>query len=134
MTDGCHGKPALMSRTVELHQGSNELLFNGGGRILPVVSRDYQLEFQFSDPGVKDMHAEVWYFSGLKESLKMHFKQYVDNGGRFNAELRSDRPDYASATMMGVTMLMDQAPAKPLRVTAQLCPREGAPQLASQNR
>ncbi|WP_243040973.1 alginate O-acetyltransferase AlgX-related protein [Dyella sedimenti] len=134
VTDGCRGKTALMSRTVELHQGSNELLFNGGGRILPLVGRDYQLEFQFSDPGVKDMHAEVWYFSGLKESLKMHFKQYVDNGGRFDAELRSDRPDYASATVMGVTMLMDQAPAKPLSVTAQVCARDKSTQLASQNR
>ncbi|HEX7111489.1 MAG TPA: alginate biosynthesis protein AlgX [Mizugakiibacter sp.] len=123
VTDGCRNKTPLLSRTVTLHQGTNELLFNGGGRVQPLVGRDYQLEFQFSDPGIKDLDAEVWYFSGLRESLKLHFKQYVDNGGRFNAELRSDRPDYASATLMGVTMRLDQTPAKPLSVTAQVCAR-----------
>jgi len=123
VTGGCHGKPAALTRTVALHQGSNEVLFNGGGRILPLVGRDYQLEFQFSDPGIKDLDAQVLYFSGMKESLKLHFKQYVDNGGRFDAELRSDRPDYAAATLMGVTMQMDKAPAKPLSVTATVCPR-----------
>ena len=130
VTNGCHGKTPLLSRTVALHQGANELLFNGGGNILPLVGRDYQLEFQFSDPGVKDLDAEVWYFTGLKESLKLHFKQYVDNGGRFDAELRSDRPDYASATLMGVMMQLDQAPAKPLSVTTQVCARGGSPELA----
>lgn len=123
VTGGCHGKAAVLSRTVALHQGSNELLFNGGGHVLPLVGRDYEFEFQFSDPGIKDLNVEVWYLSGLKESLKLHFKQYVDNGGRFVSELRSDRPDYASATLLGVTMQLDQPPAKPLSVTSEVCAR-----------
>ncbi|HEY9133179.1 MAG TPA: alginate O-acetyltransferase [Dyella sp.] len=134
VNNGCKGKAAILSRTVNLRQGNNELLFNGGGAIRPLVGRNYQLEFQFSDPGVKDLAAEVWYFSGMKESLKLHFKQYVDNGGRFIAELRSDRPDYAAATVMGVTMLLDQAPTKPLSVTAQLCERGSSSQLTAQTR
>lgn len=105
--DGCHGKSALLANTITTHPGSNELLFNGGGRILPLVSRSTQLDFQFSDPAVKDLHAELWYFNGLKESLKLHFNQYVDNGGRFVAELRTDRPDYAAATLMGATLEVD---------------------------
>ena len=107
VTDGCRDKPALLSNQITVHAGSNELLFNGGGRILPLVGRSAQLEFQFSDAGVKDMHAELWYFNGLRESLKLHFNQYVDNGGRFVAELRTDRPDYAAATLMGATLEMD---------------------------
>ena len=107
VNDGCRGKPSILSNTITLHPGSNELLFNGGGRILPLVGRDQQLDFQFSDAGTKDMHAELWYFNGLKESLKMHFNQYVDNGGRFVAELRTDRPDYAAATLMGATLEVD---------------------------
>lgn len=134
VNNGCRGKTPVLTRTVNLRQGNNEVLFNGGGRILPLVGKQYQLEFQFSDPGVKDLAAEVWYFSGLKESLKLHYKQYVDNGGRFNAELRSDRPDYASATLMGVTMQLDQAPAKPLSVTAQLCERGGTQELTAMQR
>lgn len=105
--DGCKDKPALLSNTITVHAGSNELLFNGGGRILPLVGRSAQLDFQFSDPTVKDMHAELWYFNGLRESLKLHFNQYVDNGGRFVAELRTDRPDYAAATLMGATLEID---------------------------
>jgi len=107
VTDGCRDKPALLSKQITVHPGSNELLFNGGGRILPLVGRSAQLEFQFSDAGIKDMHAELWYFNGLRESLKLHFNQYVDNGGRFVAELRTDRPDYAAATLMGATLEMD---------------------------
>lgn len=131
VTDGCHDKTPVLQRTVKLHQGTNELLFNGGGRVLPLVGRNYQIEFQFSDPGIKNMHAQIWYYSGLKESLKMHFKQYVDNGGRFDAELRSDQPKYANATLMGVTLLMDEAPKKPLSVTAEVCPRNPSTLTAS---
>ena len=105
--DGCKGKPSLLTNTITTHAGSNELLFNGGGRILPLVGRDMQLDLQFSDIAEKDLHAELWYFNGLRESLKLHFNQYVDNGGRFVAELRTDRPDYASATLMGATLEMD---------------------------
>jgi len=105
--DGCKGKSALLTNTITTHGGSNELLFNGGGRILPLVGRDMQLDLQFSDIAEKDLHAELWYFNGLRESLKLHFNQYVDNGGRFVAELRTDRPDYASATLMGATLEMD---------------------------
>gem|GEM_PF-1572496 len=107
VADGCRGKPALLSNKITAQAGSNELLFNGGGRILPLVGNGAQLDLQFSDPAVKDLHAELWYFNGLKESLKLHFNQYVDNGGRFVAELRSDRPDYAGATLMGATLEVD---------------------------
>lgn len=131
VNDGCRGKPLVLSKTIPVHQGSNELLFNGGGRILPLVGRDYQLEFQFSETGVKDLHAMIWYLTGQKESLKLHFNQYVDNGSRFVAELRTDRPDYAAATMMGTTLEIDQAPDKPMTLTAQLCAREHAPDLAA---
>jgi alginate biosynthesis protein AlgX len=105
--NGCEGKPSILSNTITTHPGTNELLFNGGGRILPLVGRNMEVDLKFSDPAQKDLHAELWYFNGLKESLKLHFNQYVDNGGRFVAELRSDRPDYAGATLMGATLEVD---------------------------
>lgn len=105
--NGCEGKSSTLSNTITTHPGTNELLFNGGGRILPLVGRNMQVDMKFSDPAQKDLHAELWYFNGLKESLKLHFNQYVDNGGRFVAELRSDRPDYAGATLMGATLEVD---------------------------
>jgi len=105
--NGCEGKPSILSNTITTHPGTNELLFNGGGRILPLVGKNMQVDMKFSDPAQKDLHAELWYFNGLKESLKLHFNQYVDNDGRFVAELRSDRPDYAGATLMGATLEVD---------------------------
>ncbi|NGY04642.1 alginate O-acetyltransferase AlgX-related protein [Solimonas terrae] len=125
--DGCEGRPAVLSNTIDLKAGSNELLFNGGGAAQPLVGARYWLDLQFDDPTVKDLHAVIWYFSGQKESLKMHFNQYVDNGGRFVTELRNNRPDYAKATFMGATVEMDQPPAKPLHLTARICEAEGAP-------
>lgn len=125
--DGCEGRPAALSSTVVLHAGSNELLFNGGDPAKPLVGSQYWLDLQFSDPTIKDLHAIVWYYSGQKESLKLHFNQYVDNGGRFVTELRNNRPDYAKATFMGATVELDQPPARPLTVTAKVCAAEGAP-------
>ncbi len=130
MNDGCHGRPAALRGQAQLHAGVNELLFNGNGRIKPLVSRDYLLDFQLSDHGVKDLHAIVWYLNGMRESLKLHFNQYVDNGGRFVADLRTDTPEYANATVMGVTVDMSTAPVKPLSISARLCVREDAPQSA----
>lgn len=125
--DGCRGRNAALSQTVELRGGSNELLFNGGGKVQNLTGARYWLDLQFDDPTVKDLHAVIWYFSGQKESLKLHFNQYVDNGGRFVTELRSNRPDYAAATFMGATIEMAQPPAKPLKVSAQLCEAADSP-------
>ncbi|MGH8447385.1 MAG: alginate O-acetyltransferase [Solimonas sp.] len=125
--DGCRGRPAVLSQTVTLQAGSNELLFNGGGPVKNLTGSRYWLDLQFDDPGVKDLHAVIWYFSGQKESLKLHFNQYVDNGGRFVTELRNNRADYAKATFMGATLEMEQAPAKPLKLSAQICEAVDAP-------
>ncbi len=121
VNDGCNGKPVVMQQTVALQAGSNELLFNGGGRPMELRGAQYLLDLQFDDPTVKDMHAVIWYFSGQREALKMHFNQYVDNGGRFVTEFRNNRSDYANATFMGATIEMEQPPVKPLQVTARVC-------------
>lgn len=129
--DGCEGRNAVMAQTIDLHSGSNELLFNGGGAVRPLAGGNYWLDVQFDDPTVKDMHAVVWYFSGQKESLKMHFNQYVDNGGRFVTEFRNNRPDYAKATFMGATLELEQPPTRPLKATAKICRAEGSQQTAA---
>jgi alginate biosynthesis protein AlgX len=125
--NGCATKPALITKTVNLQQGSNEVLFNGGGRILPVVGASHLIDLQFSDPNIKELQTHIWYLNGMRERLQLRFKQYVDNKGRFVAELRNDREDYANATFMGATIEMPHAPAKPTTVTAKVCLNEHAP-------
>jgi hypothetical protein len=119
--NGCSGKETPLTRTVDLKTGSTEVLFNGGGKVLPITGNEYVFDLQFSDPGVKELHSTIWYVNGMRERLQLRFKQYVDNKGRFVAELRNDRPDYAQATFMGATIELPAPPAKPLSVTAKMC-------------
>lgn len=122
--DGCRGRPATIERRVDLQAGENELLFNSGAQ--PLQGGRYWLDLQFSDPAIKDLLAMVWYYTGQKETLKLHFNSYVDNGGRFVTELRRNRADYARATLMGATLTLPSAPARPLSVDVRLCPMQGA--------
>src|SRR3546814_6977984 len=73
--DGCEGRPAVLTSTINVKAGSNELLFNGGGQAKPLVGSHYWLDLQFSDPSVKDLSAVIWYFSGQKEALKRSEEQ-----------------------------------------------------------
>jgi len=126
VNDGCRGRAAVLSKTVALHAGSNEVLFNGGGRVLPLTGRDYQFDIQYDDRTLKDLSTVIWYVDGRRETLHLHFNQYVDNGGRFVAELRDDSPEHGAETLLGLTVEMDQEPAKPTQLTAQLCARHDA--------
>lgn len=118
--NGCARRAAVYSRELQVHGGDNELIFNGG-RVQPWRGDRYWLDLRFDDPAIKDLHAIIWYYDGQKESLKLHFTQYVDNGGRFVTELRRDRADYAQATLMGATLSLDAAPARATKVTVRLC-------------
>jgi alginate biosynthesis protein AlgX len=120
-SNGCSAKSPIIDRTVQLHAGNNEVLFNGGGHIMQVKGREHLVDLQFTDPGYKELHTTLWYMNGMRERLQLRFKQYVDNKGRFAFELRNDRDDYANATFMGATVDLDSEPSKPLSVTAKLC-------------
>jgi len=130
VTGGCGDKPALLSATVNLQAGNNEILFNGGGRILPIVSRKHTVEMQFSDPTLRELWAKVYYLNGVKERLHLRYGQYYKGDGRFTAELRHDTALYADATFMALNLELAQAPAAPLSVTARICESdEDAPPL-----
>lgn len=126
VNDGCHGRPAVLQNTVTLHAGSNEVLFNGKGGIQPLISRNYQADLQFSDPSIKEIHPVIWYYNGRRERLKLHYNQYVNGNGRFVVELRHDLPAYSDATLMALNLQLDEAPAKPMQLTATVCERRDA--------
>jgi alginate biosynthesis protein AlgX len=127
VNNGCRGRPALLTKDIQLHAGSNEVLFNGNGKVQPFTSENHWLDFQFDDPGVQQFSGTIWYLNGQRESLKLHFKEYVNNDGRFVAELRNDQQDYANATFLGATVELDAEPPAPLHVTASLCTAVRAP-------
>lgn len=124
ISNGCQGKPSFLSKTMALHQGSNEVLANVGGHLLDITGNNAEFDIRFDDPAIKEMHAVIYYFNGQKEELKLRFKDRVDNKGRFVAELRHDTPELASAGFLGLTLEIDKPLPKPLTVNAVICARD----------
>jgi len=132
--DGCRGKPVLFEETVQVQGGRHELLFNRDlkGRDNELLrAKDLQLDFQFSDPSIKDVHINLWYFNGRKDASSLHFNEHVPNAGRFVMELRSQPALYARAAVLGA-MFEVTPPAQaeaatgaeaqdPLLLTVKLC-------------
>jgi alginate biosynthesis protein AlgX len=126
--DGCRKKPAVLSRNVTLKpKGSTEALFNGGGQVLRLPGKHYQLDLQFSDPAVRELKAVVWYTNGSKETLSIEHSQYLDMPGRFVAELRTDGTNWGDRLFLSLDI--HPAPGTPAgtSVSAKLCARDDAP-------
>lgn len=121
VTDGCNGKPAVMTKTVQLKPGNNEVLYNGGGQFRELRSRNLVADLQFSDPSFKQLKAHVWYINGRYDSVKIQYTDHTDSTGRFVFQLRNDG-DWAD--MRFLAMNIELAPdQKPTSVTARLCRR-----------
>ena len=128
VTNGCRAKPAVLTRKVTLKGSMNEVLFNGGGKVLPLLGKDYLLDLQFSDPNVRQMQAVVWYTNGSKETIDFKISPYVDSRGRFVAELRNDL-DWGERTFMSLDLHRPDVVKEGVEVTATLCAKdEGAGQ------
>ena len=51
-------------------------------------SADHIIDVKFSDPGVKNFKAVVWYTNGSKETISIEHSDYIETNGRFVVELR----------------------------------------------
>ncbi len=138
LDDGCNGKDAVLEREVLVKpNGSTEVLFNGGGQVRALKSRDYVLDLQFSDPSMREMRGVVWYTSGNKENLKVEQSEHAPSQkGRFVTALRSDGgwgdqvflgfdvqpvPVEVAAGAVAVPVSTKPADTAPLRLRARLC-------------
>lgn len=141
MGGGCDGKPAVLDREVTLREGTNEVLFNGGGAVRSLRSRDYVLDVQFSDPEIREFRGVVWYTSGNKDSLRLeHSARAPSLNGRFVSALRDDA-SFADQIFLGLDIerlppevepgALPPKPAGPLRARARLCARSTLPLSAS---
>jgi alginate biosynthesis protein AlgX len=125
VSNGCLSKRAILSNRVELRARNNEVLFNGGGKLLPLVGKHHLIDLQLSDPTVKEIETVVWYTNGSKETVDLKYSPYVDGRGRFVFELRNE-PEWADRTFMSLDVHQPVS-RKPVTVTAQLCERDDAP-------
>lgn len=126
VANGCQSRRAILSNRVDMKGKSREVLFNGGGKLLPLVGKHHLIDLQLSDPSVKEIEAVVWYTNGSKETVDLKYSPYVEGRGRFVFELRND-PEWADRTFMSLD-LHQPVSQKAVTVNAQLCARDDAPQ------
>ena len=123
VTNGCATRKAALSRTVTLKGETTEALFNGGtGSVLALPGRGHLLDLRFSDPGVKNFKGVVWYANGSKETISLEHSDYIDTGGRFVVELRSDG-DWGERGFLSLDVHQPPGAKPGLTVAAQLCAR-----------
>jgi len=126
VSNGCLSRRAILNNRVELRGQRSEVLFNGGGRVLPLASKNHLIDLQLSDPTVREIEAVVWYTNGSKETVDLKYSPYVDGRGRFVFELRNDA-EWADRTFMSLDLHQPVSMKKSVTINAQLCARADAP-------
>lgn len=125
LDNGCTAGAPKLKKTSKLRNGRNEVLFNGGGKMQTLASRDHLVEVRFDDPNVKDLTAVVWYANGRKETVTLKQSEHAIDKGVFAFNLR-DEPGWAELTFMSLDVMQAQAPAKTTTVEARVCTRKPA--------
>lgn len=126
VTNGCRTKRSVLSNKLAVRGQRNEVLFNGGGKLLPLLGKDYLIDLQFSDPSVREIEAVIWYTNGSKETLDLKYSPYVESRGRFVFELRND-PEWRERTFMSLDLREPESARPGLEVSAHLCARDDGP-------
>ena len=126
VSNGCRTKPQLLKNNVEVRGARSEVLFNGGGKVMPLLGKRHLIDLQFSDPTVKEIEAVIWYTNGSKETLDLRYSPYVDARGRFVFELRDDA-EWGDRTFMSLDLRQPESMAKASKVDAALCARDDSP-------
>lgn len=125
VNNGCEGRPAVMKKRVTLKPGSNEVLVNGADQLRTLAARDYLVDLTFSDPGVHQSMATIWYLNGRRENFKIEQSDRVDTGGRYVFELRNDA-DWRDLNVLAMEIHSPENMPAQLSVEATLCKRAGA--------
>ncbi len=122
IANGCEGKDALLETEVNISADDDftEVLFNGGGRILPVASRELIVDLKFADPAVSEIVAEAWYLDGKHETLRARLNEYARANGRFALELDRSAP-YVEQPLIDFRVQILTPLAAPTSVTGKLC-------------
>lgn len=120
--NGCAGRPALLSSEVPIAAGKEltEVLFNGGGEIIPTPSRELVVDLQFSDPAVSEILVEAWYLDGKHELLRARMNDYTRANGRLVIEMNHEAV-FADQPLIDFRVQIVTPLAKPTTVAATLC-------------
>lgn len=123
VTDGCATKKPILSNRIDLRGARSEVLFNGGGRVLPLLGKDHVIDLVFDDKTVREVEATVWYTNGSKEAINLRYSGFLDHGGRFVFELRGDE-GFGDRTFMSLDVRQPDSLKTGVGLTAKLCSRD----------
>ena len=117
---GCDNQEIVLESKVKLSPGSNEIFDNASHGVLPIVSKDYMIDFQFSDASVYKFNPVIWYLNGKKEKVSIDRNHRVKHEGRYFLEL-SRKPRWADQTFLSLELEMRDVIPEELEVTARMC-------------
>ena len=124
--NGCVGRPAVLHNKVTLKAGANEVLVNGENQApRDLRGGDYQIDLRFSDPGVHESQATLWYLTGRREKFKIEQSDRVDTDGRYVFELRNES-GWADLNLLALDIHSPENMPANLSVEATLCKRPSA--------
>lgn len=124
--NGCAGKKPVMTSSVKL-AGNNDLVeavVNGGASFSDTPAKDLWLEFQFSDPNIRVMKAEVWYADGKSQIINGRYNSYTNMNGRFSLETNYS-PDAEIQPITSIRVQSVSETDKATTVTTTVCKRNG---------
>ncbi|MEE3118327.1 alginate biosynthesis protein AlgX [Marinobacter sp.] len=124
VSHGCQGREPVLEHTSAVTAGTNEVLYNGGGKFLELPSNEYLVDLQFSDPAVKEVDAYIWYVFGRKDRVDLEYGSRVETTGRFMFELPSG-PSWNDELFMSLDLELEpEQVSEDLTVTARVCRRQ----------
>lgn len=123
INNGCKGKKTLLEKTTLITSDIQEVLFNGGGKVLPIKGTKHVIDLTFSDPNIKQLDANVWMMNGRKDRIKAKFSERVNNSGRFVFEIKRDG-EWAEMNFLSLDITRLESYGKSVQVKTSLCEME----------
>jgi len=124
ISGACENQKPVLQKTTRVKAGTNEVLYNGGGQFIEMPSNEYVVDLQFSDPGVKEVDAFIWYVFGRKDRVDMEYGSRVETPGRFVFEL-PEGPEWNDELFMSLDLeLKPEEVTEGLTVTTKICRRQ----------
>jgi len=126
--NGCRGKAPALNKQTDLTPPSkvHEVLFNQrGGKMLPLLGKDHQVDIQFSDPSIRQIQAVVWYTDGSKRILTHQYPDNANTYGRFIFGL-DHQQHQVNRAFLSLDISVLTPVDGPVSVTAQLCAEDKA--------
>ncbi|ARM85855.1 MULTISPECIES: alginate O-acetyltransferase AlgX-related protein [Marinobacter] len=124
ISGACESQEPVLQKTTPVKAGTTEVLYNGGGQFIEMPSNEYVVDLQFSDPGVKEVDAFIWYVFGRKDRVDMEYGDRVETPGRFVFEL-PEGPNWNDEMFMSLDLaLKPEQVSEGLTVTTKICRRQ----------